>query len=366
MRKMVSPLGQSPYNRLVVPRPKETNQKEETMDKQYDHYVALEWSEHNMVIARMSPKMPKVKLIDVPPDIGELKRYLRGLSGRKILVIEETTTSQWLYTELVGEVDRLVICDPYRNRLLSEGPKNDPIDAGKLVHLLRSGMLKEVYHGQGAFVELRRLVSGYEDVVRAGVRLQNQRAALLRACGRSGGSKERLGEWEAFVLEGLEKRILDYEEDKAMYEKKFAEAARQHSEIRHQMKIPGIGPINSVKIAARVINAGRFPDNGHYWSYCGLIKHDKMSGGRSYGKRQPRYCRELKGVYKTAALSAINGDNEMRRYYDHLMNERGKPERDARNAVARRIAQISLGVLRSGKPYRPRERRIGEKAQPGS
>jgi transposase len=336
------------------------------MDKQYDHYVAVDWSERNMAIARMTAKAAGIKVIDVPADIGELKLYLRGLAGSKILVIEETTTAQWLYTELAGEVNRLVVCDPYRNRLLNDGPKDDKIDAGKLVQLLRAGMLKEVYHGQGAFVELRRLVSGYDDVVRSGVRLQNQRHALLRACGRSGGGKEKLGAWEAFVLEGLERRIRDYEEDKAGYEKMFAEAARKHAEIRHQTKIPGIGPINAVKIVARVVSAARFPDRGHYWSYCGLIKHDKMSGGRSYGKRSPRFSRVMKSVYKTAALAAINGSNEIRGYYDYLMREKNVPEHNAQHAVARRIAQISLGVLRSGKVYRPMEvKRLTERRQPG-
>lgn len=336
------------------------------MDEQYDHYVAVDWSERNMAIARMTAKASGIKVIDVPTDISDLKQYLRGLAGRTILTLEETTTSQWLYAELVDEVDRLVICDPYRNRLLSEGPKSDPIDAEKLVRLLKSGMLKEVYHGEGAFVELRRLTSGYEDVVRAGVRLQNQRSSLLRACGRSGGGEEKLGSWEAFVLEGLERRIRDYAEDKAGYEKKFAEAARKHPEIRHQMKIPGIGPINAVKVVARVISADRFPDRGHYWSYCGLIKHDKMSGGRRYGKRAPRFSRMMKSVYKTAVLGAIRGNNEMREYYDYLMQEKNVSEDNAQHAVARRIAQVSLGVLRSGKAYRPTEaKKLRERRQPG-
>ena len=334
------------------------------MNQAYDHYVAVDWSERNMAIARMTPKAPGVKIIDVPSDIGELKLYLRQLVGRKILVIEETTTAQWLYTELEGEVDRLVVCDPYRNRLLNEGPKNDSIDAEKLVKLLRSGMVKEVYHGKGEFVELRRLASGYEDVVRAGVRLKNQRSALLRACGKGGGG-DGLGGCEGFVLEGLNRQIKDYEETKAKYEKKFAEMARRHPAIRHQMKMPGIALINAVKVVSRVITAERFPSRGHYWSYCGLIKHEKMSGGRSYGKRTPRYSRIMKCVYKTAALAAIGNDNEMRNYYDSLL-AKGVGEHHARNAVARRIAQISWGVLKSGKPYHPSIRRIkGDSEQPG-
>ena len=102
----------------------------------YDHYIAIDWSMINMAIARMTKKSNKITVIDVPSDTVELKVYLKNLSGTKIVTIEETTTTQWLYVELVEYVDKIVICDPLRNRLLSEGPKTDKIDASKLVQLL--------------------------------------------------------------------------------------------------------------------------------------------------------------------------------------------------------------------------------------
>lgn len=149
----------------------------------YEHYIAVDWSSKNMAIARMTGKSNKVGVIDVPSDVKELQIYLGNLRGKKVLTVEETTTTQWLYTELKGHVDRLVICDPVRNHLLSEGAKTDKIDATKLVQLLRAGLLKEVYHSSERLMDLRRLASGYDDVVRAGVRLKNQRYALLRAVG---------------------------------------------------------------------------------------------------------------------------------------------------------------------------------------
>ena len=78
-----------------------------------------------------------------------------------------------------------MVCDPYRNHLLSDGPKNDRIDAEKLVKLLRAGLLKPVFHSGDALHSLRKIVSGYEDVVKAGVRQKNQRSALFRAVGLS-------------------------------------------------------------------------------------------------------------------------------------------------------------------------------------
>ncbi len=100
-------------------------------DTIYDHYIAIDWSIKNMAIARMTKKSNKITAIDVPSDIEDFQAYLKNLRGTKILAIEETTTSQWLYTELKEYVDRLFICDPSRNKLLNEGPKTDKIDATK-------------------------------------------------------------------------------------------------------------------------------------------------------------------------------------------------------------------------------------------
>ncbi len=138
-------------------------------DSIYDHYIAIDWSIKNMAIARMTKKSNKITVIDVPSDIVEFQGYLKNLQGTKILAIEETTTSQWLYTELEDYVDRMVICDPHRNKLLSEGAKTDKIDATKLVQLLKAGLMKEVYHSAEKFIYVRRVVS-YGLVERVGRR----------------------------------------------------------------------------------------------------------------------------------------------------------------------------------------------------
>jgi transposase len=326
-------------------------------DTIYDHYIAIDWSIVNMAIARMTKKSNKITAIDVPSDIEDLQVYLKNLKGSKVLAIEETTTSQWLYAELNECVDRILICDPNRNKLLNEGPKNDKIDARKLAQLLKAGLLKEVYHSTDKFLYLRRLVSGYEDLVKAGTRLQSQRYALLRACGKSGKEKRGISiesqEGAHFVLDSLDRQIEAYETEKADYEREFERLARKHAEIKHQKSLPGIGTINAVKIVARVVTPHRFADKGHYLSYTGLIKLEKISGGRSYGKRNPRYSRQLKSVYKTGALAAIRGNNPINDYYEYLIQEKGYADHNARQKACRRLAILSLGVFKSGKKYQP-------------
>jgi len=327
-------------------------------DTIYDHYIAIDWAEKNMAIARMTKKSNKITAIDVPADIAELKVYLKNLKGTKILTIEETTTSQWLYTELKDYVDRIIICDPHRNKLLSEGAKNDKIDASKLVQLLKTNLLKEVYHSTDKFLFLRRVVSGYEDLVKAGVRLQNQRTSLLKACGinKNEAMDARRFPGEQFVLECLDRQISSYETEKKSYENEFKVLAKKYPEIRHQKSLPGIGDINAVKIIARVVSPERFSTKGHYLSYAGLVKHEKISGQKSYGKRNPRYCRQLKDVYKTGVNAAIGGNNPINNYYEYLIHEKGDPPYNARNKACRRLATLSLGVFKSRKAYQPYRR----------
>lgn len=318
----------------------------------YDHYIAIDWSLRTMAIAHISRWNRIPRIVERPADLPrilrglkELKAYLGSLKGRTIITFEESGFAHWLYLELIDCADRILICDPFQNRLLFHGPKTDKIDARKLCELLRSGLLKEVYHSDSALYELRLLVSGYGGVVRSGIRVLNQKKALT--LGHRDTGKSAL-----FVEEILQENIDLYRRSKEQYERRFQELARANKLVRFHREIDGIGTIGAVKIVATVVDARRFPHSGKYLSYCGLVKHEKFSGGRSYGRRKPRYSRLLKSVYKTAALAALNGNNPFREYYDHLLAH-GVAEHNARHAVARYIARISYGMLKNGTRYDP-------------
>lgn len=323
--------------------------------EQYDHYIAIDWSMINMSIARLTKNMNQPKVIDVPTNLSDLKDYLSNLKGEKILTIEETTTSQWLYVELFAYVDKIVICDPYRNRLLSEGPKNDKIDAAKLSLLLKNGLLREVYHTTNSLYELRMLVSAYNDLVGAGVRLQNQKSAIYRAENKS-HKKDKIitrNKIKNFILTQIDGDIENYHNKKEQYEEEFEGIIIREKTLRNLRTIPGIGTISCVTILAHVIDARRFKKANNYLSYCGLVKHEKFSGGRSYGNRVPRYSRRLKSVYRSAALRSICYNNPIKDYYDYLINEKNLTDQKARNLVARYIAKISLAIIKNGNKYKP-------------
>ena len=61
----------------------------------------------------------------------------------------------------------------------------------------------------------------------------------------------------------------------------------------------------------------------------------------------------MKTVFKTAAMSVIYSPKPgpLKEYYEKLLVEKHLAAHQARHAVARRIAVMALGILKSKKPY---------------
>ena len=319
---------------------------------EYNHYIAIDWSIKTAAIASMRSNSIKIEEKVFKGELKGIKEYLDSKRGSKIVTIEETTGSQWLYVELYEHADKIIICDPYRNRLLSDGPKNDKIDARKLVMLLRSGMLKEIYHNTDETYKIRKLVSSYEDLVKAGVRVKNQRSAIYRSIGKD-HKKETIKEGEtilSFICKQQDRSIALYIEEKKNYMALFNEIKKKDSVIKRLEEVSGIGLISAITIYSSVIEANRFENKYKYWAYCGLTSYLKESGGKQYGKRNPRYSRSLKRTYKTAALAAVGGNNDIREYYEFLLKN-GLDHKTARNQIARYIAKVTYGIMKNGTQY---------------
>ena len=208
--------------------------------KKYDHYIGLDWSELTMAYARVNNSKKKPVIFERPSNLSSLKKYLKGLSGSKILVIEETTTSHWLFVELRDYVDEIIICDPYRNGLLKDGAQNDKTDARDLCLLLRAGLLKSVYHSCDEIYHLRLFISSYNDLVQAGTRSKNQESALYRSRGFTYKKENFQSDIEHLDFAASLKRteIVENEAKKKQYLAMMEKIVKSNKTIKHIMSIP--------------------------------------------------------------------------------------------------------------------------------
>jgi len=312
----------------------------------------------------------------VPTTIPAIREVLAGVAGRKCLAIEEGPMADWLRRNLKGDVDELIVCDPRRNRLIAQdGPKDDPLDAGRLAALGRGGYLKPVYHSDDADrVALKRWVGLYHDRVKTAV----AEIAKLRARCRMDGVRVPRGvlhretvrtEW----LQTLEDRTLarQLEVRWVGYDAVRTQVRQARAEIRRLAKrwpilarweaIPGIGPIRAVTFFVHVDTPFRFARKSKLWTYAGIGLMRRSSGTGADGRPKPGRLRlafavnrHLKNAVLGAALSAIRqGGNGSAAHYERMVQEGAKPS-NARHTVARQIAAVMWGMWKSDRPYDPR------------
>jgi transposase len=303
-------------------------------------------------------------------------RLLQSLSGPLRVTFEETTQAAWLYNSVRAFVTEVIVCDPRRNRLLSEGSKGDKPDARKLAELLRAGLLRSVYHGHNGTQKLKELVRGYEtlsiDTERTMVRIK----ALFRARGiRTPGTgvyqpKQREHWLGLFNEEGVRQRAMWlYDELEHLRElRKQAKRAMLVESQRHRATsllrtIPQLGPVRSALIVATVDTPHRFRTKHQLWSYSGLgiVTHTsaeyEIQAGRVVRRRKPiatrglnhNFNRRLKNVFIGAAVGG--SQRELYQKYLDGLQKKGIRAEMARLTLARKIAAITLRIWKKGESF---------------
>jgi transposase len=109
--------------------------------------------------------------------------FLKGLRGNLHVTLEEGTWAAWLYDLLKPHVAELVVCDPRRNAYLKEGSKSDRIDARKLAELLRSNIIRSVYHGEQGVRTLKEQARSYLTISKDVARVMSRLKAIYRCWG---------------------------------------------------------------------------------------------------------------------------------------------------------------------------------------
>jgi hypothetical protein len=127
-------------------------------------YIGMDVHKEAIVIAVLSESGKLVMESVIETRANSILQFLHGLRGELHVTWEEGTWAAWLYDLLQPHVQHIVVCNPRRNALLKEGSKSDKVDAQKLANLLRTGMLRPVYHGENGLRTLRELGRSYQTI----------------------------------------------------------------------------------------------------------------------------------------------------------------------------------------------------------
>ena len=144
-------------------------------------YIGMDVHKEATVIAVLNGSGKLVMESIVETKASSILQFIHGLRGELHVTWEEGTWAAWLYDLLKPHVAQVLVCDPRRNALLKDGNKSDKIDARKLADLLRTGMLRPVYHGEHGLRTLRELGRSYQTISQDLNRVMNRIKALYRS-----------------------------------------------------------------------------------------------------------------------------------------------------------------------------------------
>ncbi|MDA2932949.1 IS110 family transposase [Acidobacteria bacterium AH-259-D05] len=318
-----------------------------------------------MSVVREGKEIFKLKVLT---EEHRLREAISSLKGPKRVVVEEGLLADWCKRVLEPLVNEFVICDPRRNRLVSEAEdKDDPVDAYRLALLLWMGQLKAVYHGDVVLQKLKEAVMSYWqtswDLTRAKNRLKNQWTRRGIRTGRELYRESGYAQWRekleaawgpTELADSSFAQVSFLRHQKARRLKWLRQQARGYGKKMGWLQtIPGVGFIVAVTLVAFLGDPGRFPNKRKLWKYCGLGLRYRKSAGKYQGRRRRsrEYNRMLKGVLGIAAQAARRSQDNELALYGAYRQAQGKSPSIVRRDLSRKIAVIAWSLLKKDQAY---------------
>ena len=208
------------------------------------------------------------------------------------------------------------------------------MDARKLAELLRTGMLRPVYHGENGLRTLRELARSYQTISKDLTRVMNRLKALYRGWGIPCAGTQVYApryreEWLSKIAQaGVRRRAeLLYQQLDGLQglrrevRLEFLTESRKHKAAKLLRQIACIGPIRAGLLIALIQTPHRFRSKRQLWTYSGLgiETHDSAQyryvGGQLQRSKKPQQLRglnqnhnhDMKEIFKSAATRASCG-----------------------------------------------------------
>lgn len=298
------------------------------------------------------------RLEDILKALKPFKNKLQGI------VVESTYNWYWLVDGLIENGYFVHLANPCAIQTYS-GLKftDDKWDSFWLAHLLRLGLLPEGYIYDK---ELRPV----RDLMRRRILFVKQRTTQIlsvqsmitrnRGDQFPGSSISRFrddfieglfdsqdliftAKTQVATIKFLEERI------KAIEQEVFSKVSLK-KEFQMLLTIPGIGNILGLTIMLEIGDISRFPEVGHYSSYCRCVESKKISNGKKKGKNNAKNGnRYLAWAYVEAANFAKRYCQKAQQFYQRKSSKTNSIL--ATKALSNKLARASYYMMRDHVPY---------------
>lgn len=327
--------------------------------------IGLDVHERTTSVCILDESGRMVKELTIKGHPRRAVEWLGRLKERFQVCFEASTNYGWLYEQLAGVAERVLVAHPGRLSLIFKSRrKNDRLDAARLAKLLFLNEVPEVHVPPKARRDWRSLIEFRTRCVRERTRTKNTLRALLRTHGiespRRLWTKKGLAWLGELPFEGSvalrRDTLLETLEHHARkiqrVECALEEIAGREPGVALLMTIPGVGIRTAEAFVAYVDDPHRFSTNS-IGPYLGLVPRQDASAGVN---RLGRITREgpstVRKMLAEATWQARRRSPRVRAIADRFQGNRPDRKKKALVATAHHLARVMLAMLKTGETWR--------------
>ena len=334
-------------------------------------YLAIDLHARNFTLGQMNEDGRFIGAVEFSTNENNIIHALKSVKAKqKYLTIEEGPLTYWAAQVAHPLVNQVLACDPRENALIFKSTnKKDKVDTQRLCRLLRLGELKQVYHPENDDRAIFKAAAlHYIDLRNQLVQLKQKIKAMYRCWGilnvftdsvyTHSGRDKYLKQIKHDPIRSQLLRLYHLMDETEKMRKSALNAMKQHGrkypEIIEFKKIPGVADIGAHIFDAFIQTPYRFSHKNRLWKYCRLAITQRTSDGKPLGfqridKRSG--IGELKSLSYLAFISALRGDNEVKRFYLSSL-KRTHDKKHARLNTQRKLLAVMYAIWKKGVFYR--------------
>jgi transposase len=286
------------------------------------------------------------------------------------MVVEATSSYEWLFLLVEDLADRCVLAHPKKLRVIAESKhKSDKIDAHILAEFLLLDMIPEAYRPTPRVRQhrvlvrhrnaLQRRITSVKCKLRHKLAFYNADIAnLFTARGLVHLAQIAMSDADRFECDALQEQwtffegqLKNAEQELRSFAKTAPLAEREARAVL--MTMPEVGPVTIDVVLSETGDARRFRSAKRIVAYAGLDPGLRESAGKA---KQLSIAKEGSRLLRWALIETawrlVNKSARWRRLFLQLQGSTGHKKK-AIVAVARRVLCVMFAMLRDGTAYRP-------------
>ena len=348
--------------------------------KHFNYYCGVDLHKNKSFVYVIDAEGNKVCSKEIVSRRESITDFFSSYNPEEILVAVEISSLTFSFCDVLHEMGISVyVVNTLENHYLSHSlKKSDKEDSRKLaIQLWKDILPPPVYIPEKEERQIRRLVSHRHFLVKEVTRVINRTSHILsnydiKLSKRALTSHKK---WEQLLISLRELNdeviLLEFttlyqqfllfrnqiKETERLLLSNLRANARFNNMYEKLLTVPGMGVVVSSALIGCLGKVDRFRYGRQMIAYLGLCPKVRQSAGTSLGNSgiTKRGNSLLRGYFTQAALAVLGKRNvdaaPLRSWYEHLRRQKGW--RTARVALARKIASIAFGVLKTNTPYDP-------------